>query len=70
MNGVASEAEPLDGEGVPLVQVTETLTDAALSGMKSLLTVTVASFWVLVIVQEPVPLGAPEIDPEQVPVEV
>jgi hypothetical protein len=54
-NGVASEAEPLAGEGVPLVQVTLIETDAALFGTKSLTTVSVALFSVFVIVQEVVP---------------
>ena len=36
MNGDASDAGPDAGEGVPLVQVTEIVTVAALSGMKSL----------------------------------
>ena len=54
-NGVASEAEPLAGEGVPLVQLTLTGTLAALFGMKSLFTVSVALLSVLVIVQLGVP---------------
>jgi hypothetical protein len=54
-NGVASLAEPDAGEGVPLVQVTLTETLAALSGWKSLFTVRVALFSVLVIVQEAFP---------------
>jgi hypothetical protein len=54
-NGVASDAEPLAGEGVPLVQVTLTLTDAPLFGTKSLFTVRVAVFSVFVIVQLGVP---------------
>ena len=56
MNGVDSDAEPEAGEGVPLVQVTLTATLAPLDGWKSLLTVRVAVFSVLVIVQEGVPL--------------
>ena len=60
--------EPLAGEGVPLVQVTLTGTLAPLLGTKSLWTVKVALFCVLVIVQEPVPEGAPLIAPEHVPV--
>lgn len=36
VNGVASELEPDAGEGVPVVQVTLTGTDAPLFGMKSL----------------------------------
>jgi hypothetical protein len=55
-NGVASDAEPEVGEGAPLfVQVTLTDTDAPLFGMKSLLTVKVALFSMLVIVQEWLP---------------
>ena len=54
VNGVASEAEPLAGEGVPLVQLTLTLTLAPLFGTKSLFTVNVAVFRVFVIVQVPV----------------
>lgn len=50
-NGVLSDAEPEDGDGEPLVQVTLTETDAPLFGTKSLLTVRVAVFRVLVIVQ-------------------
>jgi hypothetical protein len=69
-NGVASEAEPPAGEGVPLVQVTVTLTDAPLFGTKFLFTVSVALFCVLVIVQPPEPVGAPVIDPPHVPVEL
>jgi hypothetical protein len=52
-NGVASEAEPLAGEGVPLVQLTLTETLAPLFGTKSLLTVNVPLFWVFVMVQLP-----------------
>ena len=70
VNGEASEAWPELGEGVPLVQVTLTGTDAALLGTKSLWTVKVALFSVLVIVQAPEPDGAPLIVPVQVPVEV
>jgi hypothetical protein len=54
-NGVASDAEPDAGDGVPLVQVTLTLTLAPLFGMKSLLTVNVPLFRALVIVQEWLP---------------
>jgi hypothetical protein len=54
-NGVASEAEPLAGEGVPLVQLTLTETLAPLFGTKSLITVNVPAFSVFVIVQEGVP---------------
>jgi hypothetical protein len=55
MNGVASEAVPLAGEGVPLVQLTLTLTDAPLLGMKSLLTMNVPALSVFVIVQGALP---------------
>jgi hypothetical protein len=54
-NGVASDADPDAGEGVPLVQVTLTLTLAPLFGTKSLFTVSVAVFKVLMIVQEWLP---------------
>jgi hypothetical protein len=54
VNGVASDADPDAGEGVPLVQVMLTLTLAPLFGMKSLTTVNVALFCVFVMVQEPV----------------
>jgi hypothetical protein len=54
-NGVDSEAEPEAGDGEPLVQVTLTVTEAPLLGTKSLLTVSVALFSVLVIVQEEEP---------------
>ena len=52
-NGVDSEAEPLAGEAVPLAQLTLTLTEAALLSEKSLLTVNVALFSELTIVQAP-----------------
>jgi hypothetical protein len=55
VNGVASEAEPEAGEGVPLVHVTLTLTDAPLFGTKSLFTVNVPLFRLLMIVQEAAP---------------
>ena len=51
-NGVAVEAEPDAGAGVPLVQVTLTGTDAPLLGENVLFTVSVALFRVFVIVQE------------------
>jgi hypothetical protein len=41
-NGVASVAKPDAGDGVPLVQVTLTPTDATLFGTKFLFTVRVA----------------------------
>ena len=44
VNGAASDAEPDAGEGVPLVHVMLTLTDAPLFGTKSLSTVRVALF--------------------------
>jgi hypothetical protein len=48
-----------------------TLTLAALFGMKSLWTVNVALFCVLVMVQMPLPLGGvPVIEPVHVPVEL
>jgi hypothetical protein len=63
VNGVASEAAPEAGEGVPLVQLTLTLTlPLGLWGTKSLATVSVADRSVLVIVQEGVPptvIGTP-----------
>lgn len=65
VNGAASDADPDAGEGVPVEQVTLTLTEAPLFGRKSLFTVSVALFSVLVIVQEPADSSA-----EQVPVEV
>jgi hypothetical protein len=52
VNGVDSLADPEAGDGVPLVQETLTETLAALFGMKSLFTVSVALFSVLVIVQD------------------
>ena len=61
-NDVASEVLPDAGEGVPLVQVTLTGTAAALFGMKSLTTVNVPLFCVLVIVQEePAPFVMPTL---------
>jgi len=51
--GVDSEALAKAGRAVPLAQERETVTEAPLSGTKSLLTVKVAVV-VLVIVQEPV----------------
>jgi hypothetical protein len=51
--GVASDAEPLAGDGVPLVQETVTLTLAPSFGTKSLFTVRVAVFSVFVIVHVP-----------------
>jgi hypothetical protein len=60
-NGVASEAEPLAGEGVPVVQLTLTGTEAPLFGTKSLFTVSVALFSVFVIVQEPADSSAEQV---------
>ena len=68
--GDASDADELAGETVPLLQERTTFTDAAEFGTKSFDTVNVALFCVLVMVQDPVPLGAPEIEPEHVPVDV
>ena len=65
VKGEASEAEPEAGEGVPVVQVTLTLTEAALFGTKSLLTVRVALLSVLMMVQVPAESAA-----EQVPDDV
>ena len=65
VKGVDSEAEPLAGEGVPVVQETLTLTEAALLSEKSLWTVKVAVFRLFVIVHEPADSGA-----EQLPVDV
>ena len=45
--------DELAGEGVPLVQVTETVTEAELLSEKFLLTVRVALFSVFVIVHDP-----------------
>jgi hypothetical protein len=64
-NGVASEAVPAAGDGVPLVQVTTTATLAPSFGAKSLLTVKVAVFSVFVIVHVPAESAA-----EQVPLEL
>ena len=64
-NAVASEADPEAGDGVPLVQDTLTLTDAALLGTKSLCTASVALFSVFVIVHVPA-----DSDAWQVPVDV
>jgi hypothetical protein len=66
MNGVASDADPDAGEGVPpLVQVTLTETDPPAFGTKSLTTVNVAVLSWFTIVQEPAESAA-----AQVPVEV
>jgi hypothetical protein len=58
--GADSEAEPVAGEGVPLVHVTLTGTLAPLSGTKSLFTVRVMLRRVFVIVQDPVASSAAE----------
>ena len=55
VKGVASEAVPLDGVAVPLVQETLTLTLAALFGTKSLTTVNAPVFRLFTIVQEDEP---------------
>ena len=51
MRGAAWLTVPLAGAGTPLVQVTETVTEAKLLSEKFLLTVRVALLSVLVIVQ-------------------
>jgi hypothetical protein len=53
--GVASEADALAGEAVPLAQERLTVTDAPLFGTKSLWTRKVPAFSVFVIVQETLP---------------
>lgn len=60
-NGVASDAEPAAGEGVPLVQTTVIGTLAPSFGAKSLFTVNVALFRVLVIVQVPADSSAAHV---------
>jgi hypothetical protein len=55
VNGIASEALPDDGLGVPLVQVMLTETDPPAFGTKSLFTVKVAVFRVFTIVQDALP---------------
>jgi hypothetical protein len=55
VNGVASDALPDAGEGVPLAQDTLTETEPPAFGWKSLITVNVSWFRVFVIVQEGVP---------------
>jgi hypothetical protein len=69
-NGVDSLEAPEAGDGVPLVQVTLTATEAALFGTKSLFTVNVPLFRLFTMVQLPLPEGAPVIEPMQVPVDV
>ena len=64
VKGVASEAEPLAGEGVPLVQLTLTLTLAPLFGTKSFWTRKVPERSVLVIVQLPVVRDAAHVPVE------
>jgi hypothetical protein len=51
VNGVASDAEPEAGEGVPLVQLMLTLTLAPLFGTKSFATTNVSLFNEFTIVQ-------------------
>jgi hypothetical protein len=60
-NGVASDADPAAGEGVPLVQTMVIGTLAASFGTKSLLTVRVALFSVFVIVQVPADRAAAHV---------
>ena len=55
LNGTASVIDPEAGDAVPLVQLTLTLTLAALSGTKSLCTTKALLLSVLVIVQLGVP---------------
>ena len=55
VRGAAWVTVPLAGDGAPLVHVTATVTVAELLSEKFLLTVKVALFRVLVIVQEGVP---------------
>lgn len=62
--GVASEADPDDGEGVPLVQLTLTLTEALLFGTKSLCTTNVPLVSVLVIVHVPTANDAKQVPDE------
>ena len=57
VRGLVRLTVPLAGAGVPLVQVTETVTRAALLSEKFLLTTKVPLFSVLVIVQ----LGVPPV---------
>ena len=57
VRGLVRLTVPLAGDGVPLVQVTETVTEASLLSEKLLLTTKVPLFSVLVIVQ----LGVPPI---------
>jgi len=65
VKGVASEAAPVAGDGVPLVHVTLIGTLAPLLGTKSLCTARLALFRALDIVQPPVPVGTPLIPPTQ-----
>ena len=68
--GVASDADAVAGEGVPLEQARDTFTAAPLFGTKSFETVNVALFCVLTIVHPPVPEGAPVIEPVHGPPDV
>jgi hypothetical protein len=63
--GVVSEALAEAGEAVPLAQESDTVTEAALFGTKSLLTSKVALFSVLTIVQDPAESAAAQV-PEEV----
>ena len=53
--GVASDADAVAGEGVPLEQARDTFTAAPLFGTKSFDTVNVALFCVFVIVHDAAP---------------
>lgn len=64
VNGVASDALPEDGLGVPLVQVMLTETDPPAFGTKSLFTVKVAVFSVFVIVHAPTDTAALHVPDE------
>jgi hypothetical protein len=59
--GVASDALAEAGEAVPLAQESDTVTEAALFGTKSLLTLNVALFSVFVIVQLPLARAAAHV---------
>jgi hypothetical protein len=61
VKGVASEDDPDDGDGAPLVQVTLTLTVPPLFGTKSLFTVKVAVFSVFWIEHVPTAIVAVQV---------
>ncbi len=63
--GEASEALAEAGEAVPEVQERETVTEAALLGTKSLLTLKEAELRVLVMVQEPALRRALQVPEEE-----